>query len=127
MPLTVIYVSSTDGLQPLDVSSRYSWWTSEQNLLYSDAGMAAQPHSVNGVRLNCGNAFTTGRKENDHRPAGPHACAEVETPRGIEALVLFTLGLLALASLSRLPPSARSEPNRYRRPYSQRRTQRRFG
>lgn len=51
VPVTVIYVSSSDGPEPREVSSRYSWWTSEQNLLHSDAVMASQPHSVNGVRL----------------------------------------------------------------------------
>ena len=127
VPLTAIYVGSADRPGPSEVSSRYSWGTTEQNLLYSDSGLEPRPHGVNGVRLNCGNAFTTGPKENAHQPEGPQACAQVEAPRVIVALVLFTLGLLALTVIRRLPASTRSEPDRYRRPYRQRRTQRRFG
>jgi hypothetical protein len=127
VPLTAIYVSSAERPGPGGVSSRYSWWATEQNLLYSDSGLGPQAHGVNGVRLNCGNAFTTGLKENAHRPDGPQACAQIEAPRVIVALLLFTLGLLALAAIRRLPASTRPEPGRYRRPYNQRRTQRRFG
>ena len=121
VPVAAVYVTSADDPTPHDVSTRYSWWTTEQNFLYSDAGLAPRPHTVNGVRLNCGNAFIAGPAEQALAPEGPRACATVETPRCIAGLALFAVALLGLLGTTLLPTAGGNSGNRYRQPRSQRR------
>jgi hypothetical protein len=121
VPITAVYVTSADAPAADSVSSRYSWWTSEQNFTYSDAGLSPSPHTVNGVRLNCGNVFTVGPAEAALAPEGPRACGMVETPRCITGLVLFALALLGLLGTTLLPAAGRDTGSRYRQPRSQRR------
>jgi hypothetical protein len=127
VPITAVYVTSADDPAPHEVSTRYAWWTTEQNFLYSDAGLAPRAHTVNGVRLNCGNAFTTGSGEGAPAAAGPRACAMVETPRCIVGLALFTVALLGLLGTTLLPAAGDNSGNRYRQPRGQRRALKRGG
>lgn len=121
VPITAVYVTSSDAPTPNSVSSRYSWWTSEQNLTYSDTWLAQAPHTVNGVRLNCGNVFAVGPAEAALTPEGPHVCAMVETPRCIGGLALFAVAVLGLLGITLLPAAGRDSGSRYRQPRSQRR------
>jgi hypothetical protein len=121
VPITAVYVTSADAPTAHSVSSRYSWWTSEQNFTYSDAGLSPSPHTVNGARLNCGNVFTVGPAEAALAPEGPRACGMVETPRCIAGLALFALALLGLLSTTLLPAAGGESETRYRQPRSQRR------
>ena len=121
VPITAVYVTSAEDPAPHDVSTRYSWWTTEQNFLYSDAGLAPRPHTVNGIRLNCGNAFTAGPTEQALAPEGPRACGTVETPRCIAGLALFAVAVIGLLGITLLPATSRNSGNRYRQPRSQRR------
>jgi len=121
VPITAVYVTSTEDPAPHDVSTRYSWWTTEQNFVYSDAGLSPSPHTVNGVRLNCGNVFTVGPAEAALAPEGPRACGMVETPRCIAGLGLFAVAVLGLLGITLLPAAGRDSGNRYRQPRSQRR------
>lgn len=120
VPVTVVYATSKDNPAPYDVASRYSWWTTEQNFVYSDTGTGQVAHLVNGIRLDCANVVGTG----DHElaaPSGPEACASVETPRSVVALVLFALGVVGLLVVSRVPARPTHYRDRYRMPRSQRR------
>jgi hypothetical protein len=121
VPITAVYVTSTDAPAPHSVTSRYSWWTSEQNFVYSDAGLSPSPHTVNGVRLNCGNVFTTGPAEAALAPEGSRACGMVETPRCVAGLALFAVAVLGLLGITLLPAAGRDSGSRYRQPRSQRR------
>jgi hypothetical protein len=121
VPVTAVYVTSADNPTPHDVTSRYTWWTTEENFVYSDAGTSQHTHPVNGIRLNCANVFSIGPHEQAQTPAGPQACATVHTPRCIVALSLFVLALLGLLAIPMLPATTRRSQNRYRQPYSQRR------
>jgi len=124
VPITAVYVTSADDPVPRDVSTRYSWWTTEQNFTYSDAGLSSSPHTVNGVRLNCGNVFTVGPAEAVLAPEGPRACSRVETPRCIGGLIAFTVALLGASWAALLPSGGAASRNagaRYRQPRSQRR------
>jgi len=121
VPITVVYVTSAEDPAPHDLATRYSWWTTEQNFAYSDSGLAPGAHTVNGVRLNCGNAFSRGPSEPALAPEGPQACSRVETPRCIGGLVAFALALLGLLAASLLPAAGRNSGARYRQPRSQRR------
>lgn len=122
-PITAVYVtsdiSSSDHLAPHGISTMYSWWTSDETLVYSDAGFTAT-HIVKGVRLGCGNSFTVGADEQQQAPDGPSVCAGVERPRRIIGLSTLALGILALITATRLAPEP--ERNHYRMPRNQRRT-----
>ena len=121
VPITVVYVTSQDDPAPHDISTRYSWWITEQTFVYSDTGTGRQAHLVDGVRLDCANVVRTGSHELAQAPAGPQACAAVQTPRCIVALSLFALGLVGLLGVARIPATSKRYHNRYRQPYSQRR------
>lgn len=122
VPITAVYATSAEDPAPHDVATRYSWWTTEQNFTYSDAGLAPSPHTVNGARLNCGNVFTVGPAEAVLAPEGPGACALVETPRCIVGLVAFAVALLGVSCVALLPSvGSGSAGARYRQPRSQRR------
>jgi hypothetical protein len=125
VPVTVVYVTGENTPAPQVITTRYSWWTTEQNFVYSDTGTGRQPHLVNGVRLNCSSLLGTGPHENIQAPAGPQACASVQTPRLIGALVLFIIGAAGLPGAAFVPGRSQRERNRYRQPYRQRRALRR--
>jgi hypothetical protein len=108
VPLTAIYVSDPANPAPHELTSRYSWWTAEQNLLYSDAGPTSNAHQVNGVRLHCGSAFVMGPRVIDHIPDGPQGCAQVKTPRTIAALVVIALCGVVILTLRALPATGRT-------------------
>jgi hypothetical protein len=91
--------------------------------VFSDTGMSTVGHPVNGVRLDCGNSFTTGPHEQVRRPDGPQACTAIETPRTITGLVLLALGAFGIPAARRLPRTTGS--SRYVMPYRQRRALRR--
>jgi len=133
VPITVAYVTPA----PRAVSTLYSWWTSEQDLIYTDA-TGADLHKLDGVsldqtrlieayRLNCGDAFTAGPHEQLLQPAGPDMCSSAETPRRIIGLSLFGLGVLGLLAAVRLPAEPERYRNRYRLPHRQRRQLKRGG
>ncbi|WP_156935421.1 hypothetical protein [Pseudonocardia spinosispora] len=120
VPVTVVYVTGKDHPAPYDIATRYSWWTTEQNFVYSDTGTGQVAHLVNGVRLDCSNIVGT----SDHElaaPSGPAACASVESPRFIWSLVLFGLGLTGLLLVAKVPARPRNYQDRYRMPRAQRR------
>lgn len=120
VPVTVVYVTSKDHPAPYDIATRYSWWTTEQNFVYSDTGTGQVAHLVNGIRLDCSNVVGTGSHELA-APSGPETCASVETPRLIGALVLFALGLTGLLVLPRVPARPDGYQDRYRMSRAQRR------
>jgi hypothetical protein len=124
VPISAVYVtsdiSSVDHLPPHDVSTLYTWWTSDESLVYSDAGLT-ETHVVKGVRLDCGNTFTAGSHEQQQQPDGPLVCAGVETARRIIGLSLITLGVLGLLGAVKLPIEPERYRNQYRQPYRQRR------
>lgn len=128
VPVTAVYVVTARDRTPHEVSTRYSWWTSDQELIYTESGIPPRPAEqaplVYGFRVSCGTAFTSGAAEAAEQPNGPRVCADVERPRGIGASILLVLGALALVVARRLPVR-RGEPNRYRRPWAQRRALRR--
>jgi hypothetical protein len=121
VPVTAVYTTSKENPTSHDISIRYSWWTTEQNFAFSDTALAPQVHTVNGIRLNCGNTFSTGPSESALAPEGPQACAKVETPRCIGGLTAFALALLGLAGAALPPATGRDSSGRYRQPRSQRR------
>ena len=82
---------------------------------------------MNGIRLNCGNAFTTGPTEQALAPEGPRTCGTVETPRCVAGLALFAVALIGLLGTTLLPATGRNSGNRYRQPRSQRRALKRAG
>lgn len=120
VPLTAISVSDPVGPAPRELTSRYSWWTSEQDLLYSDAGPTSYAHQVNGVRLHCGSTFVMGPHMIDHIPDGPQARAQVKTPRTLAALVAIGLCGAVVLTLRVLPATGRTA-NRYTLSHAQRR------
>jgi hypothetical protein len=124
VPITAVYVMSdamsNDNLPPHDISTSYSWWTSDENLIYSDSGFA-RTHFVKGVRLGCGNIFTAGAYEQQQEPDGPRVCSSVQAPRRIVGVFLLTLGALGLLVALKLPAESEGYGNQYRQPYSQRR------
>lgn len=123
VPRTAVYLREIFDPAPYQVSSVYSWWSSDQDLVFSDTGMSQVGHPVNGVRLDCGNSFTTGRHEQVRQPDGPQACATIETPRTIVGLVVLALGAFGLPAAGLLPRT--TGPSRYTQTYQQRRALRR--
>jgi hypothetical protein len=123
VPRTAVYLKEIFEPDPYQVSSVYSWGSRDQDLLYSDTGMSQVGHPVKGIRIDCGNSFSTGEHEQVLDPDGPKACAEIETPRTILGLVLFTLGAFGLPAARWLPGSRGNA--RYAMPYQQRRALRR--
>jgi hypothetical protein len=132
VPITVAYLTSDANPTPRDVSTLYSWWTTEQDLIYSDVMAADLPHLnddvylsadhlAEGYRLNCGNAFTAGPHEQLQQPDGSHVCSSVEGPRRIIGSSLLGLGVLGLLAATKLSAKSDQHRNRYRQPYSQRR------
>ena len=131
VPITAVYMTSDANPAPREVSSMYSWWTTEQDLVYSDVvgvdlarldhTYVEQDHLANGIRLGCGNVFTTGSHEQLQEPDGPQVCSGLETPRRIIGLSLLGLGVFGLVAAVKLPARADRQSNRYRQPYSQRR------
>lgn len=120
-PVTVVYTTSHNAPAPQIIATHYSWSSTEQNFLYSDTGTGRRSHLVDGVRLNCSNLLGTGVNELAHAPAGPRACAAIETPKLIAALPLFTVGVVGLLGAPLIPTRSRQARNRYRQPYRQRR------
>jgi hypothetical protein len=125
VPITVVYFVSQDDPAPHQISTRYSWWTWEENLTFVDAATTQDQRPVNGVRLDCGNLFTTGPHESTVAPDGPTACARVETPRCLLGLTLLVLALLAAVAAPRLPVPAARYRNQHVQPRIQRRLLRR--
>lgn len=121
VPVTTEYVTSDTTPTPRHVATRYSWWTTEQDLVYSDTGPGQRPHFVNGIRLDCSNLLRNGNHELAQAPAGPQGCAETESPRLVAALALFAVGLLALLAMPMVPSVSERYRNSYHQPYSQRR------
>jgi hypothetical protein len=137
IPVTVAYQTNEADAAPRAVSTLYSWWTSEQDLIYTDTA-GADLHKRDGVslgaarlveayRLNCGNTFTSGPHEQLLEPDGPQMCSATESPRRIIGLTLFGLGVLGLLAATRLPAEPERYRNRYRLPYRQRRRLKRGG
>ena len=124
-PITVVYLTAREDPAPQRISTLYSWWTADQDFIFSDTGLGQQMHLINGVRLNCGNVFTTGPYERRRAPDGPQACADVETPRCLTGLTLLGAGLVGLLLARQL--SAGPGRNRYSVPYQQRRARWRAG
>lgn len=134
VPVTSAFTVGAPDQAPTRVATLYSWWTSDQELVYSDATHGEMSHPaaagpskdqfVEGYRLDCGNVFTSGPNEQSVGSAGPEACAETELPRKIAGPVLAVLGVLVLLISSRIAACGRPA-NRYRQPYSQRRLLRR--
>jgi hypothetical protein len=130
VPVTAVYVSREADLAPHDISSLYSWWTTEQSFVYIDAtgadlanigpDYAARRGLSEGIRMNCGAAFTTGPNEQARR-TGPQACAELEGPRRIVGLVLLGLAAAALVLAQRLPTESERHRNRYHQSWRHRR------
>lgn len=124
VPRTAVYLKEIFEPDPYQVSSVYSWWSSDQDLLYSDSEMSqTSGHPVKGIQIDCGNSFTTGEHEQVRDPDGPTACARIEVPRTIVGLALFTLGAFGTAAARWLRGSRGAE--RYAMPYRQRRALRR--
>ena len=140
VPLTVAYTSSDTVFGPnpgpvvRKVATLYSWWTSEQRLVYTDTTgidlhqtnptiLADDSRLVDAYRLNCGNAFTHGPHEQLLlvKPDGPRICSSVRNPHRIIGLSLFGVGVLALLASLWLPAEPERYRNRYRQPYRQRR------
>jgi hypothetical protein len=128
VPVTAVYAVTDRDRTPHEVSTRYSWWTGDQELVYTESGIpplpAEQTPLVFGFRVSCGTAFTPGGAEAAERPNAPQVCADVERPRRVGASILLLLGVLALVVAPR-PRATRGEPNRWRQPREQRRLLRR--
>lgn len=128
VPLTVAYVVTDRDRTPHEVSTRYSWWTSDQELVYTEAGIpplpAEQTPLIFGFRVSCGTAFTAGAAEATEGPNASQVCADAERPRRIGAVILLALGAVALVVAFRLP-AARREPNHWQQSREQRRLLRR--
>ena len=130
VPVTAVYVTSEANAAPHDVSSMYSWWTTEQDVIYTDATGAdlahideaflAEPRLTEGVRVSCGTAFTAGSHE-QAKPEAPQACSEVEGPRRIVGVILLGLAMLGAVLAARLPAESEARRNRYQQPREQRR------
>jgi hypothetical protein len=129
VPVTAVYISTDTG-PPREVATVYSWWTSEQDVIYSDARgydlthlehYFDQDRLANGIRLDCGNIFGAGRHEKLEAPDGPAVCSRTTTPRRIIGLSLLALGVLALLAAVKLPADSARYSNSYRQPYRQRR------
>lgn len=128
VPLTAVYVVTDKDRTPHEVSTRYSWGTSDQELVYTESGLPPVPSDqtplIFGFRISCGTAFSVGSAETAERPNGPQVCADIERPRRLSGSILLLLGALAVVVSFRLP-AARREPNRWRQPREQRRVLRR--
>jgi hypothetical protein len=74
-----------------------------------------------GIRLGCGNVFTTGPHEQLQAPEGPLVCSGLQTPRRIIGLSILALGVFGLLVAMKLPAGADRHRSQYRQPYSQRR------
>lgn len=130
VPITAVYVTSEANAAAHDVSSMYSWWTTEQDVVYTDATGADlehidqaflnQPRLTEGIRVSCGTAFTSGAHE-PVKPEAPQACAQVEGPRRVVGLCLFGLAVLAAGLARRLPAESERHRNRYHQSRAQRR------
>jgi hypothetical protein len=131
VPITVAYLTADPDSPPQAVSTMYSWWTTEQDLIYTDATGADlnkldrlsldKTRLIEAFRLNCGNAFTSGAHEQLLDPDGPDMCASAETPRRIIGLSALGLGVLGLLAAVRLPVEPERYRNRYHLTYQQRR------
>lgn len=130
VPVTAVYVTSEANAAPHDISSMYSWSTTEQDVIYTDATGAdlahideaflAQPRLTEGIRVSCGTAFSAGSHEKV-KPESGQACSEVEGPRRIAGLILLGLAVLGAVLASRLPAESEARRNRYHQPREQRR------
>lgn len=129
VPITAVY--TTNDRHPDQtrlVGTLYTWWTSEQQVVYVDATGVNPPlydpnnpermPRLNGIRLNCGNTFTSGVHEQSEEPDGARMCSEVEGTRRIVGLVLLVLGAVAVIGAGKLPSG--TSRDRYRQPLSQR-------
>lgn len=128
VPITAVYVVTDKDRTPHEVSTRYSWWTSDQELVYTESGIPPRPAEqtplIFGFRVSCGTTFTNGAAEVAEGPNASRVCTDVERPRWIGASVLLVVGVLALVVAFRLP-AGRREPNRWQQPREQRRLLRR--
>lgn len=132
VPVTAVYVADFVNPFPTHVTRVYSWWTSDQRIVYSDAtgfdltqisfaDLGQRVELRAGYRLGCGNAFGHGVHEEAVAPAGPVVCSGVRKPRRIIGLSLLGIGLVGLVASFKLPARAGDTPDRYRQPRSQRR------
>lgn len=131
VPVTVVYTTSSSDSTPREVATIHSWWTNDQELMYTDATgvdlsrlsliSMDQTRLIDAFRLDCGNLFASGPNEKMQAPVGPAMCASVETPRRVIALSLLALGVAAVLVAVKLSDRAESKRDRYRQPYSQRR------
>ena len=126
VPITAVYETSdgpSDGDQGTrDIAVLYSWWTDDEVLAYSNDGLSPTPHVVKGIRLGCGNSFTSGAHEQLLQGSdGPRVCSELETSRRIVGLSVAGLGVFGLLGAVKLPVEPDRYRNRYRQSYSQRR------
>jgi hypothetical protein len=130
VPITAVY--TTNDRHPDRtrlVGTLHSWWTSEQQVVYVDATGVDPPlydpnnpermPRLNGIRLNCGNTFTTGAHEQAQEPDGQRMCSEAESTRRVVGLTALILGVAAVLGAGKLP-SGTDRHNRYRQPMSQR-------
>lgn len=129
-PITAVYVvsneASASAREPSSISTQYSWWTSDEVLVYSDTVLGQSPHAVKGIRVGCGNSFRSGAHVQFLRDfGGPQACSQVRSPRRSLGLVLLGLGLVGVLVARKLPVASTRHQRRYRQPYSQRRALRR--
>lgn len=131
-PLTASYITSDSDPQPHDVETTYSWSTSEQDLIFTDASgydlskldsstYLDQGRLSEGFRLACGNTLTHGTYEKAEK-GGSEVCSGIDSSRRIAGISLILLGLLAIFAARRLP----FEPNKYRSRYQQPRIQRKI-
>lgn len=136
VPVTAVYVADFVNPFPTRVTKVYSWWTSDQRIVYSDAtgfdltqisfaDLGQKVKLAAGYRLGCGNAFGTGVHEQAEAPAGPAVCNGVRSPRRIAGIALLSLGIIGALASFRLPARSGTTPERYRQPRSQRRALRR--
>jgi len=102
IPRTALYYVGDDG-HPAGVEALYSWGTGgDQTILGDLSDLGGPAGAAESVRLGCGTAFTSGPHETAER-TGPEACAAIEAPRRIGALLLLVLGVAGLAGAGRLP------------------------
>ena len=134
VPVTVVYTTSDANPAPREITRIYSWWTTEQDLVYSDPTGAdktspeayiQQNHLTNSIRLDCGNIVGAGPHEQLQKPEGPTMCAQVRKSHRIVGLLLLALGVIGLLTAGRLPAEPEKYRNRYRQSWSQRRLLRR--
>lgn len=128
VPVSAVYTVTKEDRTPRNVSTLYSWWTNDQELVYTESGLPPRPPEqtplVFGFRISCGTVFSAGAGEAAEAPLGPQVCADVERPRWIGGSILLLLGVAAFVLAQRLPAQG-GEPTRYREPWAQRRARRR--